>query len=86
MPNQEQKSTASITLLSLHQVSEAIGFSSWTIDSWTRAGKFPRPLVAGAGSPRRWRLVDIENWIEARRRARAVKPAPRGKLRRGTAG
>lgn len=84
MPNQEQKSTASITLLSLRQVCDAIGFSQWTVDSWTRAGKFPRPLVAAPGSPRRWRLVDIENWIEARRRARNTKPTPRGRLRRGS--
>lgn len=74
----------SIRLLSMSEVSHAIGFSTWTIESWTRAGKFPKPIVAMPGSARRWRLRDVENWIEARRRARNVKPAPRGRLRRGS--
>lgn len=73
----------SIRLLSLGEVSHAIGFSSWTIDAWTRASKFPRPLVASPGSPRRWRLRDVEAWIEARRRARNTTPKPRGGLKRG---
>jgi predicted DNA-binding transcriptional regulator AlpA len=82
MSNQE-KTADTITLLSLKQVCDAIGFSSWTVEGWVREGKFPRPLVAGPGSPRRWKFIDIESWIAKRARARVPKASPRGKLRRG---
>jgi predicted DNA-binding transcriptional regulator AlpA len=83
MNTQKRDPIATIRLLSLREVCHAVGFSSWTVNDWTRAGKFPRPLVAAPGSPRRWRLSDIESWIEARRRARNTKPAARGRLNRG---
>jgi predicted DNA-binding transcriptional regulator AlpA len=72
-----------ITLISLRTLAKQIDYAEETIDDWVRRGRFPKPIVAMPGSPRRWRVRDIQAWIEQRKRARHTKPAPRGKLRRG---
>jgi predicted DNA-binding transcriptional regulator AlpA len=73
--------TESIRSIRLRDVARLIGFAPDTVDSWVRQGKFPRPFVASPGSPKLFRVRDVEVWIEKRTRARDTKPTRRGKLR-----
>ncbi len=67
-----------ITLLRLAQLSELLGYSDETISDWVRDGKFPRPIFAQKGSPAKFRLRDVQNWLSKRARARDTSPTPRG--------
>jgi predicted DNA-binding transcriptional regulator AlpA len=77
----EPDEVSEIALVSARTLAKEIEFSVETINDWVRRGIFPKPIVAMPGSPRRWRLRDVEAWIEKRKRARNTKPAARGRLR-----
>ena len=63
------------------QVARVLKVGTWTIDRWIKNGQFPRPLYLTPGSPARWRLTDIDAWLETRKRARGRKPILRGIIR-----
>lgn len=57
-----------ITLLDLDEVSEITGYSRSAIYLKMERGEFPVPLKMGARRVR-WKLSDINEWIEQRPRA-----------------
>lgn len=79
-----EEPTAAVKLVRKRQVAELLGCSTWTIDQWTRRGKFPAPIFISDGAPARWRLGEIKRWLEGRERRRR-RVIPRGRLRRGAA-
>jgi predicted DNA-binding transcriptional regulator AlpA len=78
---QKQSVPVSVTLLRRAEVVEALNVSVWTLDRWIRQGLFPAPLfLTPTSNVAVWRLRDVENFLEKRRRARRVKRR-RGMLR-----
>ena len=78
----DQSITEQITVLRRTDVCAALGVSPWTLDRWIRAGEFPSPIyLTPTSNVGAWRLRDVENFLEKRRRARRVKPKPRGLFR-----
>ena len=56
-------------ILKLKEISSLTKLSSSTIYRLVQAGKFPRPIKLAAHASG-WLESDIENWIEARQKAR----------------
>lgn len=72
-----------ITVLRRAEVCEALNVSTWTLDRWIRQGSFPPPMYLTPDSNVAvWRTTVIEAFLEKRRRARRVKPEPRGMFKR----
>ena len=72
---------ASITLVWLPELSQALGRSRYTIERWCREGKFPAPLkLTEQGCA--WRLRDVEAWLDKAARTRKRRK-PRGSLMQG---
>jgi predicted DNA-binding transcriptional regulator AlpA len=77
----KQSVPASVSVLRRAEVCEALNVSVWTLDRWIRKGDFPAPIfLTATSSVAVWRLRDIENFLDKRRRARRVKQL-RGALR-----
>ena len=74
---------AGVRLLRKAQVCDLLGVSSWTIDHWIQQGRFPKPIFITPGSPARFRLIEVQRFIDASARKRR-KPIRRGKLRQGS--
>ena len=51
-------------LLSLSAVARRLGVSERRVRRWVRAGQFPAPMILPDGC-RRWRLSDVNGWIDA---------------------
>ena len=73
----KQDGLESVRCVTKKQVAELLAVSPHTVTDWCKAGKFPPPFRAMPGAPDRWRLKDVEAWIEKCRRSRA-KQSPRG--------
>jgi hypothetical protein len=76
----EKKHTAAtITVLHKRDVCEALKVSQWTLDRWIRQGSFAPPtFLTPTSNVGTWTLRYVEAFLEKRRRARRVKPKPRG--------
>lgn len=64
-------------LMSKPSVLEALDVSEGTLKRWITAGKFPRPIRLQADGVLRWRLSDVEAFVDKRARQR-LKRSPRG--------
>jgi predicted DNA-binding transcriptional regulator AlpA len=75
MPTTPKQSVpASISVLRRAEVCEALNISTWSLDRWIRRGLFPAPIfLTPTSNVGVWRLRDIENFLDKRRRARRVK-------------
>lgn len=64
-PSPEPSDPRSDALVNKARVALATGLSLQTIDSWTRTGKFPKPIKFGShrNAPIRWRWRTIQEWI-----------------------
>ena len=51
--------------LTVKQVADRLGVSTYSIYRWKRHGAFPAAVRLGPGSTR-WRLADIETWEASR--------------------
>src|SRR5262245_18217646 len=71
-----------IRLLNTSQVAKALGISQWTLSRWLREGTFPRPLMIKASNAYKWRLRDIEGFLERQARTPWQKAALRGIAKR----
>lgn len=72
---------AATRLLKRREVEQLLSISCSKIYNMMRAGKFPRPIHIGDGepsknSPVRWRLCDIEDWVQDRADASAGHDDP----------
>ena len=63
------------TLLTAEQVARRIRFSTHTIAKWTsgRLSGWPMPIPCGPQRERRWREIDIAQWVLRQ----ASDPAPK---------
>jgi predicted DNA-binding transcriptional regulator AlpA len=48
-------------LMTLAQVSAALGYSTKTIRQWVKEGRFPKPVAVGDG--KRWSAMSIGVWL-----------------------
>jgi predicted DNA-binding transcriptional regulator AlpA len=71
-----------IGLADITDLSRELGVSPFTIRRWVKAGHFPKPLYVSAGAPARWRVSQIEDWLDKAALSRRKRPAPRGALKR----
>jgi excisionase family DNA binding protein len=56
-------------LLTARELADLLGLSASTVLDWHEAGRIPSfKLGAGPGGPVRFRLRDVEAWLEACRR------------------
>jgi excisionase family DNA binding protein len=54
-------------LITARDVADLLGMTpGWVLDQW-QAGRLPGYRYGGKGSPVRFRLSEIEAWLEARR-------------------
>lgn len=72
---------ARITLLRKTEVAKLLGVSTFTLTHWLDIGQFPKPIFLQSGSPARWRLSDINAFMEKRRISRRPRPPLRGALK-----
>ena len=64
-------------LLTARELGELLSLSTATVLDWHEAGRIPSfKLGAGPGGPVRFRLREVEAWLEERRRG----PAPSQQL------
>lgn len=80
-PADDSAALARITLLTREQVAKHLGISVWTLDDWVKKSVFPAPLRLSPGHPRKWRLVDVDIWLQRRIKKPADKPALRGAVK-----
>jgi len=63
MSKRERKQAVSLQLLTKKQLAEILQCSERTIDRYIYSGKIPKPLRIG--TRKRWRLSEIENWMQS---------------------
>ena len=70
------------TLLTAEQVARRIKFSTHTIAKWTsqRLSGWPMPIPCGPQRERRWREIDIAQWVRRQMKEPAPKRKPQGAL------
>jgi predicted DNA-binding transcriptional regulator AlpA len=78
----EEDPAARVRLLRAAEVCKLLGIGTWTLRQWSRSAKFPQPIYISDGAPARWRLDQVERWLDSRARKRR-RPIRRGRLRRG---
>lgn len=72
---------ARVMLLNRTQVAQVLGISVHTLDDWVKKSKFPRPLALSPGHAKKWRLIDVEIWLQRKLKKPAEKPTPRGAVK-----
>ena len=67
MTSEPEEGLPETRLLTLNQVADYLSVDKATVLRWTRnpAAKFPQPIQLTA-STKRWRLTDINQWIETK--------------------
>src|SRR5258707_605923 len=55
-----------VALLSGVQTARYLDISTRTLTRWVKAGIFPPPIYLAPGSPAKWRVRDLDNWISKR--------------------
>lgn len=73
--------TSRIRMLTRKQVADELGISEWTLWDWVRKSKFPKPVALSPGHPMKWRLVDVEIWLQRRMKKHEKAPL-RGAVRK----
>src|SRR5215475_8439324 len=53
-----------VALLSGVQTARFLNVSTRTLSRWVDQGIFPKPVYLTPRSPAKWRVKDLENWIE----------------------
>lgn len=53
-----------LTLLSIKQVSDAIGVSDETIEAMVARGEFPKPIRVGGKREKKWRESTLVRWLD----------------------
>ena len=69
-----------VALLSGTQTARYLDISTRTLTRWVKQGIFPKPVYLAPGSPAKWRVRDLDNWISKCAAARRPRPALRGAL------
>lgn len=64
-PSPEPSDPRSEALVNKARVALATGLPLQTIDTWTRTGRFPKPIKFGdhRNAPIRWRWRAVQDWI-----------------------
>jgi predicted DNA-binding transcriptional regulator AlpA len=71
--------SSSIKLIKKATLAKELGVSTWTLDRWCQARRFPQPLYVSDGAPARWRVADVEAWLAKRSVARRKSYGFRGR-------
>jgi predicted DNA-binding transcriptional regulator AlpA len=74
-------SAGPLQLIRKRPLCEQLVISTWTLDRWIAAGKFPKPIYPIDGSPAHWRVRDVDLWLQKRQASRRQRPTPRGELK-----
>ena len=61
-------------MVTVAEVADLLQVTPQTVYNLIHRGEIPRPLKIGGAT--RWRLADIERWLEARSRADAIAAEP----------
>ena len=75
---QDNAALARVTLITREQVAQAMGISVTTLADWIKKSKFPKPLALSPGHAKKWRLIDVEIWLQRKLKKPAPKPPLRG--------
>lgn len=73
---------AASTLLDRNKVADKLGVTPWTLNSWIKSGRFPKPELRITESAHRWRLSTVLQWIERTMREPHKAPRLRGQAKR----
>ena len=79
-PQTESKPQASVLLRKI-EVAQRLGCSTWSVDRWVRIGLFPKPIFLTPNAPARWKVSDIDAWVDKRKVSRHPRRKVRGVLR-----
>jgi predicted DNA-binding transcriptional regulator AlpA len=80
----ELKQSSPLKCISLSELARDLGYGPWSIRRWVRQGTFPKPLFLTESGHMRWRIRDIEAWLEKRARSRH-RPTHRGAVKQQVA-
>ena len=70
-----------LELIRLSELARTLGVGPHTIWRWVKDGNFPPPIFISNGGSARWRVRDIDNWLEKAKRKRRRRPPPQGALK-----
>jgi predicted DNA-binding transcriptional regulator AlpA len=70
-----------IGLANINQLARELAVSPRTIRRWISEGRFPRPILVSPGGPARWRVGQIEDWLDRQQVRRRRRPAYQGVLK-----
>jgi predicted DNA-binding transcriptional regulator AlpA len=71
-----------LALIRKSELARHLGITTYTLDRWTRAGTFPRPIFTSDQAPARWRVRDVEAWLAKRQNSRRRTPPRKSALKR----
>jgi predicted DNA-binding transcriptional regulator AlpA len=78
MPSEQREQSHPLTLIRKTELAKLLACSPWSLQRWIRNGKIPRPFYLVDGGPAHWRVKDIEDFLEQRRRSRKPRPQYQG--------
>lgn len=77
-PSEPKKSP--LQLVRLSELARELGVGPWTVRRWVKEGKFLAPLFINDAGAARWRVRDVDAWLEKQKRKRRKAPVPKGAL------
>ena len=62
-----------IGLVSAADLIKQLGVSRQTLCKWVRKRQFPAPIFVSIGSPARWRVTDVADWLAGKQAQRRIR-------------
>jgi excisionase family DNA binding protein len=75
-----------LKLIDVGELANLFGVSRHTILRWCRDGRLPRPLFLTDGGGARWRVSQLEKWLDKLQVRRRKRPVYQGAVRRQMGG
>jgi predicted DNA-binding transcriptional regulator AlpA len=74
-PDRDEALRQRIGLVSAADLIKQLGVSRQTLCKWVRSRQFPEAIFVSIGSPARWRVADVEDWLASKQAAQRI-PRP----------